>query len=285
MRNNDLMEIDEPVPARHTKKKASTSFLGKLWANIIFRNVVYAVGGFLVLIFVINFVLLIGTNHGKSFPVPDFAGMTMEEAEATATQHNLRLEVSDSVYMPQLKRGAIFRQSPEANAQVKKNRRIFLTVNSLSPRKVLVPDVVGFSLRQAKAVLLSQGLTVGKLRYTSDIATNNVLNQSFRGQAIDGNLKVNMGSTIDLELGLSGDGTRTVIPSAIGLSAEAARDVLVDNSLNISLNYDKSIATYADSLAARVYRQLPSPSQSSIWPLGTRVEVYLRLNENTAGKN
>jgi len=307
MRDDELMELDEPVSYKQEEpvsyqqektvykqetktykqeaKKQSKGFLGKLWANIIARNLIYAIGGLALFIFLLNFLLLMGTQHGKSFPVPNLTGMTIEEAKVVAKENHLRLEVADSVFMPQRTRGTIVRQNPSPNAQVKNGRRVLLTMNSRSPRKVVAPDVVGFSLRQAKAVLQSQELTIGRLRYIPDIATNNVLRQSYKGRSLDGNLKIDAGSAIDLDLGLSETGAHTIIPTLTGLSAEAAKDLLLDNSLNISLNFDKSITSYTDSLSARVYRQMPSPSSSNIWPLGTRVEVYLRPGENTAGKN
>ena len=284
MRDDELMELDEPVSEKQQKKqpkkkKAPKGFFGKLWANTIARALICFTGGLLLLvaisIFFTNYLLLVVTQHGKSFPVPNLTALTMEEARDVAKQNHLRLEVIDSVFMPQHRRGVIVRQNPAPNERVKKNRRVLLTINSLSPRKVVVPDVVGYSLRQAKSVLQSQELTVGKLRYTPDIATNNVLRQSYNGRAIGDNLKINAGSVIDLELGLS-EGARTIIPSTIGLSAEAAKDLLLDNSLNVLMHFDKSITNYADTLAARVYRQMPSPSSSNIWPLGTKVDVYLQ---------
>jgi hypothetical protein len=61
------------------------------------------------------------------------------------------------------------------------------------------------------------------------------------------------------------------------LSAESAKDLLLDNSLNCELHYDRSVKNYTDSLLARVYRQTPSASSSNVWNLGITVEVYLKI--------
>ena len=59
-------------------------------------------------------------------------------------------------------------------------RSIFLTINSIVPRKVVMPNLVGYSLNEARSELNNRGLTLGKLNYTQDIATNNVLRQTVR---------------------------------------------------------------------------------------------------------
>ncbi|MDR0667748.1 MAG: PASTA domain-containing protein [Prevotellaceae bacterium] len=259
-------------------KKEKNSVLRRLWNIAIVRHLLYAVVGFPALITAINVALKVGTQHGKSFPVPDFTGMTVAEATAAGHAKRLRVEVIDSVFVPYRPPGSVFRQLPEAYAQVKDNRRVLLTINATTPRRVTVPDVVGYSLRQAKSVLVSQGLSVGRLRYIPDMATNNVLEQYYDGLPVVANMQLNAGSEIDLVLGLNLNrhGQYTTIPTVAGMSAETAKDVLLDYSLNARFHYDRNVTNYTDSLAARIYRQSPAPSLSMIWPLGTRVDVYLQ---------
>ncbi|MDR2358856.1 MAG: PASTA domain-containing protein [Prevotellaceae bacterium] len=253
------------------------NIVGRLWKSFLFRNIVYAAVGLPLLAFIINFALLLLTQHNRTFPVPDFSGLTFEEALAMKEAKRLRLEIIDSVYVMHRPRGTIFRQVPEPQTEVKNGRRVLLVINAHSPRKVTVPEVTGYSLRQAKAVLLSQGLAIGKLSYEPDIATNNVLAQYYKRRIIRQGTEIDAGSEIDLILGRNVEsGQRTVIPSVTGLSTESAKDLLLDNSLNYELHYDASVKNYADSLAARVYRQMPSASSSNIWNLGTTVEIYLR---------
>jgi beta-lactam-binding protein with PASTA domain len=277
MTDDKLIELEEPAPVKKKAARTPENIPGKLWKNFLFRNVVYMAVGLPLLIFVVNFVLLLLTQHNRTFPVPDFSGMTLEEALAVEEAEHLRLEIIDSVYVLHRPRGVIFRQTPEPQAQVKNNRRVLLIINAHSARKVTVPEVVGYSLRQAKAVLMSQGLTIGTLRYEPDIATNNVLAQYYKGRTIPEGIQIDAGSEINLALGRNAEaGQRTIIPSVAGLSAEAAKDLLLDHSLNHVLHYDKTVINYTDSLQARVYRQLPSASPSNVWNLGTTVTVYLK---------
>jgi beta-lactam-binding protein with PASTA domain len=266
-----------------SKKKGMKKVWLWLWRNPLLRSVVYAAVGFALLILAIHFTLRIATLHGESFPVPDFTGLSREQAEATGREHRLRVEIVDSVYVPQRPRGTVYSQLPEPYARVKRNRRVLLTINALQPRKVTVPDVVGYSLRQAKNVLQSQGLAVGRLLYVSDMATNNVREQYYRNVPVEKNTQIDAGSEIDLLLGLNAADPYTVIPRTIGLSAESAKELLLDYSLNVVAHYDRSVGNYPDSLAARVYRQVPETSLRMIWPRGTRVNIYLRTEPDARG--
>ncbi len=283
MRDNDIIEIEETATAKRKQPKRKKTFWGKLWGNYVVRNILYVIIGAPLFLFAVHVALLIGTQHNRSFPVPDFTGMTLAEALEQKESEHLRLEIIDSVYVPHRAKGTIFKQVPEPHAQVKNNRRILLTINAHAVRRVPVPDVVGYSLRQAKAVLASQNLVVGKLTYEADIATNNVLAQYYKGTRVAKGKQIEAGSAIDLVLGRNGAANqRTIIPALSGLSAEAAKDLLLYHSLNSVYYYDKTVKTYADSLSARVYRQTPSPSSANVWPLGTRVEVYLKQEEPKA---
>ena len=214
------------------------------------------------------------TRHGQALTVPDFTGLTLTQAQKVATTHSLRLEVLDSLFLPNKIRGSIFRQIPEAGEKVKKNRRILVTINSILPRKVHAPSLVGFSLRQAKAELISQNFQLGTLTYIYDIATNSVLGQSYRGQVLFPGTPIDAQSTIDLTLGVHPDYNMTYIPNVIGLNLEMAKDIITDHSLNVGrVIFNSSVRTSADSLSAIVIRQSPEASESAVWTMGHEVNL------------
>jgi hypothetical protein len=228
-----------------------------------------------------DFGLDLFTRHGRSYAVPDFTDMSLHDAQVLAKEHHLELVVTDSVYVTHRPRGIVFRQNPKHGALVKKNRRIFLTINSIMPRMVEMPDIVGYSLRQAKAVLMSNHLRVGTLNYVSDMATNNVLQQKFKGTVIDPGTELPTDSYIDLEMGLNSYNEVTIIPLLIGSSLMEAKDLLVEASLNSgAVKYDNTVKTYADSLFAKVYKQTPIASESPVWTLGLKVELWLTMDDS-----
>jgi beta-lactam-binding protein with PASTA domain len=144
-----------------------------------------------------------------------------------------------------------------------------------------MPNLVGLSMRQAKAELLSRGLLLGNLIYVQDLATNNVLKQIHENSEIKPGVMVDSESVIDLVVGLNGNDFVTYVPDLIGLKRMSAVDAVHDNSLNVkSLRFDNTVKDYEDSLNAMVYRQTPEPSDSIHVNMGSEVVLYLTLDEN-----
>jgi len=240
-------------------------------------------GGLAVVVIIIlsGLLLKVITRHNNELAVPDFSGMNVTEAQRVANKHNLRLDVTDSVFLPRVARGVIFRQNPIAGTHVKKNRRILLTINSVEPKKISMPSLIGYSFRQAKAELEAKNLNVGKLIYSDDIATNNVLSQLYRGRNIESGTPIETESYIDLELGLSSDQNMTHIPSVIGFSYLTARDIILDNSLNIgNLFFDASVKTYSDTISSFVIKQFPEPSDSLETLYGSNLNLTLSADRS-----
>lgn len=232
------------------------------------------------LVFLAKVMLDVVTHHGEEKTVPDLSNMTVDEAQAVAAANDLVIEVTDSVFMKRMRRGAIYRQSPEPGATVKSGRRIVLTINSVLPRKITMPDLVGLSMRQAKAEILSRGLVLGRYIYVQDMATNNVVRQLCNGREIEPGLLVESESVIDLELGMNGYGLETFIPDVKGLKYRSAVDAIRGSSLNVDhARFDSTVKDYDDTLNAIAYRQYPSASDSIAVSMGSDVTLYFTLDE------
>ena len=221
------------------------------------------------------------TKHNQELTVPDLSNMTVEEAQVQAELHDMVINVTDSVYVKRMKRGAVYRQNPAPGSKVKSGRRIALTINAVNAKKITMPNLVGFSMRQAKAELLSRGLVLGRLIYVKDMATNNVLRQLQQGQEIEPGTMIESESVIDLEVGLNGLDFATYVPDVIGLKCISAVDAVHDNSLNIKkLRFDSSVKDYDDSLNAMVYRQTPEASDSIHVKMGADVTLFLTVDQH-----
>lgn len=255
------------------------SFSG-FFKNWIVRNVLGAIVVLAVLITGAQLILKAVTRHNEELVVPDLSNMTLQEAAEVAAKHGMRVEVVDSVYVRRMERGAVYRHNPEAGDHVKKGRRILLTINAVQPKSVTMPNLVGYSMRQATAELLSRGLQLGSLIYVQDIATNNVLKQLYDGSEIAPGEKIESESVIDLVLGLNDSDNITYVPYVIGSRYVNAVNSVHDNSLNIKgLYFDSTVKDYQDSLSAVVYRQSPELSEEPL-RMGSSVSLYLTLDKN-----
>ena len=193
----------------------------------------------------------------------------------------MRVEVTDSVFVKRMKKGAVYRQNPSAGSKVKNGRRVVLTINAVNAKKVTVPDLVGLSMRQAKAELLSRGLVLNRLIYVQDMATNNVLRQLYGNREAEPGMMVESESPIDLVVGLNSSDNVTYVPDVTGLKNMSAVDAVHDHSLNVKRRrFDESVKDYDDSLNAMVYRQVPEPSDSLKVHMGDEVTLYLTMDQS-----
>jgi len=220
--------------------------------------------------------LNIYTQHGDSFPVPDFKGKTIEEAEKIAENNQLELEVTDSVYEDDQPKSIIVKQNPKAEFHVKEGRKVFLTKNASNPEKVKMPNVVGVSHRQAKNTLNNSGLKVGKLQHVPDIAINNVLEQKVNGEEIDPGKMIPKGTKVDLVLGKGLGNRRVQIPDLRTYKLEKAKSKILQAAMNIgATKYDESVENEEDSSRAKVWKQYPPYKENRKARLGSYIDIWL----------
>ena len=245
----------------------------------IIVNLILAFGVVAALIVGAMVFLNVVTQHNDELTVPDFTNLSLLEAQQVADDAGVRIEVTDSVFVKRMKRGAVYRQNPAVGSKVKKGRRIVLTINAVNAKKVTMPNLVGHSLRQAKAELMSRGLVLDKLVYEPDMATNNVLRQLMDGKEIEPGTMVDSESVIELVLGLNDTDNQTFVPDVTGLKNLSAVEAIFDHSLNINdLKFDETVKDYDDSLSAMVYRQVPEASDSISVAKGEAVLLYLTMD-------
>ena len=242
----------------------------KITANIL-------AGALLVIVLISGTGLMLDkiTRHNLEITVPDLTNMSVDEAEKVVSANKMKLEVIDSVYVRRMGKGLIYRQNPKAGSKVKEGRRILLTINAVNAKKVMMPNLIGYSMRQAKAEILSKGLQIGRLEYVTDIATNNVLKQMHEGTEITAGTMIESESKIDLVLGLNNDDCVTYAPVVTGMKFRNAVEAIHDNSLNVKdIIFDETVRDYSDSLNSVVYRQDPDYGETPLL-MGMDISLYL----------
>ena len=100
------------------------SFLRKIFSNWVVRNLLIALFVLLAVFAAVNIALKSFTQHDKMVEVPDFVGKSLYEAETMASGDNLKLIVTDSVFVTRFKPGAVYVQNPKAFSKVKNGRKI-----------------------------------------------------------------------------------------------------------------------------------------------------------------
>ncbi len=263
-------------------KKGKGKMQGKWYWNWFTKHLYMAIAAVAIVVYALFSMLDIITRHNKELEVPSFGGMSIEQAQAVADANHMRLEITDSVHIVKMAPGAIYKQNPVAGSKVKKNRRILLTINANTPKMVKMPSLVGHSLRQAQSELSSSQLKVGRLIYERDLATNNVLEQLYKGKPIEPGAELECESVIDIKLGLNEADSVAIVPDLSGKPYSIIKDYLIDNSLNLGKVYfDNTVQTLQDSLAAFAYRQEVAIGEGKSSPsYGAAVSVYFTLDKS-----
>lgn len=142
------------------------------------------------------------THHGEFVQVPDLSKKSVTEMRDVLQATDLRYEVVDSAnFDPQYPRFSIIEQNPPAGSKVKKNRKIYVTVNPSGYKKVTVPDIIQVTRRNATSMLRAVGLDVDKVTYIDELGQDMVYRIRFEGKYIKPGDKLARTSSIELVCG------------------------------------------------------------------------------------
>lgn len=232
--------------------------------------------------------LRLGTRHGDSIRVPNFLGMTIEEAYEAARSGELNIIVRDSVFDVDLPGGLVVDQLPRTSTvrdvTVKSGRKIYVTINAYNRRTVDVPYVAKQTLRQALNQIERSGLTVDRLIYEADMtSTDYVLAQHVGRKEIlpETRMSAPVGTGVTLRVSYRREEQHTFMPRLVGLSLQQAKNTLWDNGLNIGdIVYDDSVEDIISRRKARVYRQ--SRNIGTEIRRGGEVTLYLTCDDALA---
>jgi beta-lactam-binding protein with PASTA domain len=243
-----------------------------LWVNILAA----LLGVFLLLvIFALSLNAL--THHGESLTVPAVTGKKLPDVQALLDEKGFEIVIQDSVYYDSLPPLTIIKQVPEADAVVKVNRSIYITVNRVVPPDIEMPNLVGYSLRNAEMTLKNMGLRLGDTTSRPDFAKNSVLEQLYNDNTIAPGTKIKVGSRISLVVGSGVGNENMLVPTLVGLTYAEARMLAEAQGLTIGAVVPSPLVK--DEAAAYVVKQSPSAKdaqgrQYRIRP-GQMIDVWL----------
>lgn len=252
--------------------------LARLRERRLLWNLLLIAAVMLLLAIAAHLVMQAGTRHGARRSVPDFSGIRLDQAQQLARKHGLKLHINDSLFVPAYEGGIVLDQLPKGGVEVKPGRTVYITINSFREKMVPVPYVAGRSLRQAKNMLEIAGLEIAELIYRPDIATNYVLAEYSQGRQVtaESKFEAEMGSGVELHVGVEPENGTTVVPLLVGYPLKEAKGRLWESGLNVGrIDFDEEI-NLLNRKEARVYVQSPSAERRA--RLGSRVDLRLTLD-------
>lgn len=223
-----------------------------LWVNILI-GIVIVIIIFLLFILSLNWI----TKHGEANTVPSVTGKNIYDVQKLLSDKGFETVIQDSVYYDSLPKGVVIKQVPEADQVVKVNRTVYVTINRFIAPDISMPNLVGFSFRNAELQLQYLGLKLKDTTYKPDFAKNAVLEQLYNGNPIHQGDKIKVGSEISLVLG-SGLGNEDMpVPKLIGLTFDDAKAYCDAQGLSMgAIIPDHDVSDMGNAF---VYWQNPSP--------------------------
>jgi len=220
-----------------------------LWLNVLV-GIILAIGIFALFLLSLNWI----TGHGKSASVPSVTGKTYEQAKAILKKAGFDVEIQDSIYVDTVPALHVIKQIPDADEVVKSNRTVFLVIRRAVPPEVEMPNLSGYSFRNAEMVLKSMDLRVGDTTFKPDFARNAVLEQIYNGAIIKPGTKIRKGSVISLVLGDGIGNQEFAVPIITGLTFCDAQAELESMGLSVGAIVLNGVT---DTCNAFIFKQTP----------------------------
>ena len=129
-------------------------------ANLVIIFLVAIIG-----VVIVYLSLNIFTRHGDWETVPEVENMSYTSAIKTLHNKGFRTDIRDSIFNEEISPGYVVEQFPKPGTKVKPGRKIFLYINAVQPRELIIDAdnnergeaLKGYSLRQGLAKLEELG--------------------------------------------------------------------------------------------------------------------------------
>ena len=262
---------EQPSPrgrkAASRKKKKRTIFLPALFGITVAFGVACMALCWLILNDSSNLM-----NNKADVTLGDYLGLTKEQAMATEQISSGQITPEwEEEYNSNYAAGYIYKQSPVAGRTVREGQSVTLTV-SLGTQYVTVPDLTNYVQSDAEQQLKNLGVSVLVTQAVEPTVASGAV---IRTDPAAGS-QVAAGSTVVMYISRPQVATTTKVPSLVGMSADDARTLLVQNHLGLGSQTEE----YSDQPEGSVIRQ--SPEAGSTAKLNSRVNIVVSAGPEPA---
>ena len=170
----------------------------------------------------VNIVVSKGKEHPDQVTVPDLKGMTQEDAEKALTDAKLVPVPGNPEYSDEVEPGKVCKQSVAAGTTLDEGSQVVFST-SLGKESVIVPDVTGMPVDQARNTMNEAGLGTD----TTSAYSDSVTKDSVMSQSVDKGTKVVKGTVVTLQVSLGAKPTVKVqVPNILTYTLDDAKAAL-----------------------------------------------------------
>ncbi len=210
-------------------------FFKFLISKTFLKNLIAAIILTFLLVFALKLYLNSYTNHNDYHLVPELKGKSIEQANKILKDRKMKMVIIDTLeYNPDYPKFSVVEQEPRKGDKVKLGRKIYVKINNGAYSNISFPNILGKTERQAKTLLKTSGLRIGKITkrpYFAEI----VLKAIHQKDTLKAGMPIPKTSKIDLIIGdgkTSVEGSNNDESSNNGNEGEAEKDKQVEKVLN-----------------------------------------------------
>lgn len=254
--SHDFTAMTRPIPKKEvrTHKVQRETKLTRFITNLPQKYIWIGMAVLFIICFAWAFFSFGNFWSSENITVPNVVGKPVEVAETTLKKLDLKVSV-DEIASDDVPAGQVISQTPAAGTNVKARRIIHLTV-SKGGSAMLIPDLKGLTLEQAKERLDKMGLTLGAVENGNDPdkPSDVIISQSPESGA-----KATKGTRVNIVINMK---QKVHVPNVVGMTLADARNTLLSMKLSVG-TINASDGTSTDDSSAIIISQDPAGGESS----------------------
>lgn len=201
------------------------------------------------------------TRHGESSVVPGVEKMSYTQAIEILHSKGFKVDIRDSLYKEDEKPGYVIEQFPKSNSVVKPGRKIFLYINAVHPKEVVIDEdnnpredaLKSTSFRQGKARLEELGFK--NIRVIKILGENDCISKIYAdGKVVKKMQKVPVNARIVMEV-FDGNlvAVRDSIQSDLDPTYGISQDPISEESENTGETYEVEETSESENESLEYY--------------------------------
>lgn len=254
--SHDFTAMTRPIPKKEvrTHKVQRETKLTRFITNLPQKYIWIGMAALFIICFAWAFFSFGNFWSSENITVPNVVGKPVEVAETTLKKLDLKVSV-DEIASDDVPAGQVISQTPAAGTNVKARRIIHLTV-SKGGSAMLIPDLKGLTLEQAKERLDKMGLTLGAVENGNDPdkPSDVIISQSPESGA-----KATKGTRVNIVINMK---QKVHVPNVVGMTLADARNTLLSMKLSVG-TINASDGTSTDDSSAIIISQDPASGEST----------------------
>lgn len=248
-----------------------------------FKNLLIMLLFLVVLLIGLNLYLRSYTNHGQKLVLPDFNEMHIRDANELAEEKSFQIIVNDSTHIVGKPGGIIINQNPRANAQVKENRKVYVTTTkyiSDQIRMKSLPELYGREYEQKRKELEQMKINSRVKDYKYDPGEpDHILEVYYDGKLVvsregrENDVKIEKGGTLDFILSKR-SGLSISVPD-LRCQTLAAAEFLIEDGSRLTVGSVTEDGEVEDRSTAYIIQQYPPYDENATMLIGDAIDLVI----------